>query len=392
MPKKIKDIRVLGFVLVLLAALVQPAFSKGSDIQFQGTVSRVDFASPTNSSITLRVMGFDVVVKVTADTDVDFHGDEAELSDIKVGDFVKVNGFFMNSGITAKEIDIVDRGDGEFRLRGLITAVRPVTGGTLITVLGVDILVNPDTKVERRGPTAGFTAADLAVNQNADARGFHRDGQFIATRVKVGNRDEDAIRVHFEGKITAVVPGRLTVDTEGGSSAIVLITSTTIVTGTPEVGKFVEVHGTLNSSLQVVASRIQVRSTRDDDEPSRPISKFEKKISILPVGAVSSVRGESEVELEQQGTVVEQQFEIEFKNAQVNTDYSVRVEVAGAGAVTLGTAHTNREGQAEMHLKSPARPGQPDLAALLPAGKTVRDITKVQILTTGGVVVAEGTF
>ena len=34
MPKKIKDIRVLGFVLVLFAALVQPAFSKGSDIQF----------------------------------------------------------------------------------------------------------------------------------------------------------------------------------------------------------------------------------------------------------------------------------------------------------------------------------------------------------------------
>jgi hypothetical protein len=392
MPKKIKDIRVLGFVLVLFAALVQPAFSKGSDIQFQGTVSRVDFASPTNSSITLRVMGFDVVVKVTADTDVDFHGDEAELSDIKVGDFVKVNGFFMNSGITATEIDIVDRGDGEFRLRGVITAVRPVTNGTLITVLGIDILVDSDTKVERRGSNAKFTAADLAVNQNVDASGFHRDGQFIATRVKVGNRDEDAIRVHFEGKITAVVPGRLTVDTEGGSSAIVLITATTIVTGTPEVGKFVEVHGTLNSSLQVVATRVQVRSTRDDDEPPRPISKFEKKISILPVGAVSSVRGDSEVELEQQGTAVEQQFEIEFKNAQVNTDYSIRVEVAGAGAVILGTAHTNREGHAEMQLRSPARPGQPDLSTKLPAGKTVRDITKVQILATGGVVVAEGTF
>src|SRR5262245_36995408 len=154
MPKKIKDIRVLGFVLVLFAAMVQPAFSKGSDIQFHGTVSRVDFATPTNSSITLRVMGFDVVVRVTADTEVEFHGDEAELSDIKVADFVKVSGFFMNSGITATEIDIVDRGDGEFRLRGRITAVRPVTNGRLITVLGVDVLVNSDTKVERRGSNA----------------------------------------------------------------------------------------------------------------------------------------------------------------------------------------------------------------------------------------------
>ena len=338
-------------------------------------------------------MGFDVVVRVTADTEVEFHGDEAELSDIKVGDFVKVSGFFMNSGITANEIDIVDRGDGEFRVRGLITAVRPVANGTLITVLGIDVLVNSDTKVERpRGSTAGFTAADLAVNQNVDTRGFHRDSQFVATRVKVGNRDEDAIRVHFEGKITAVAPGRLAVDTEGGSTAIVLITSTTIVTGTPEVGKFVEVHGTLNSSLAVVATRIKVKTTRDDDDPPRPISKFEKKVSILPIGVVSSVRGEAEVQLEQKGSAVEQELEIEFKHAQANTDYIIRIEVAGIGGISLGTVRTNREGQAEMKLRSPARSGQPDLAAILPSGKTVRDITRVQIMTTGGVVVAEGTF
>lgn len=392
MLAELKLIRVAGLVLILSAFLVQPVFSKGSDVRFHGTVTRVDLTS-ANSSITLRVMGFDVPVRVTADTDVESQGDETELSDIRVGDFVKVSGFFMNSGITATEITIVDRGDGEFRLRGLITAVRPVAAGTLITVLGLDVLVNSDTKLERRGPDGGFTAANLAVNQNVDTRGFHRDSQFIATRVKVGNREEDAIRVDFEGKITAVSPTRLSVDTEGGSTAVVLITTSTVVNGTPAVGRFAEVHGTLNSRLEVVASRIRVRLDRNDDgEPPRPITKFDKKVAISPVGTVSSIRGEAHAEFEQRGSDVEQELEIDFKHGQASTDYGIRIEVAGTGAVSLGTVRTNREGQAELKLRAPARAGQPNLASVLPSGKTVRDITKVQILTGGGVVVAEGTF
>ena len=392
MLAKFKQILVIGLPLVLIAFVAQPALSKGSDVQFHGTVTRVDLTT-ANSSITLRVMGFDVVVRVNSDTEVESLGDEADLSDIKVADFVKVSGFFMNSGITAKEITIVDRGDGEFRLRGAISAIRQVTGGTMITVLGIDLLVNADTKLERRGPDAGFTVANLAVTQNVDARGFHRDTQFIATRVKVGDRDDDAIRVDFEGKITAVATGRLTVDTEGGSTAIVLISANTVVTGTPGVGKFVEVHGTLNSSLEVVATRVRVKLNRDDDDdPPRPLTKFDKKISLLPVGTVSSVRGEAEVNLEEKGSEVEQELEIDFKHALANTDYTVRIEVAGSGPISLGTTRTNREGEAELKLKSPPRSGQPNLATILPAGKTVRDITKVQIVTAGGIVVAEGTF
>jgi hypothetical protein len=389
----VAGIRVVGLVVFLVAFVATPAFSKGSDVQFHGTVSRVDLSSAASSFIALRVMGFDVPVRVTTDTQVESQGDESELSDIRVGDFVKVSGFFMNSGITATEIAIVDRGDGEFRLRGLITAVRPAPGGSLITVLGTDVLVTSDTKLERRGPDGGFTAANLAVNQNVDARGFHRDTQFIATRVKVGNRDDDAIRVDFEGKIIAVSPTRLAVDTEGGSTALVLITTATVVSGTPAVGRFVEVHGTLNSSLEVVATRIKVKLNRedDDDEPPRPLTKFDKKISISPVGSVSSIRGEAHAELEQKGNDVEQELEIEFKHAQANTDYVVWIEVAGAGVI-LGTVRTNREGQAEVKFRSPARAGQPNLATALPSGKTVRDITRVRILTAGGVVVAEGTF
>ena len=384
-----EKIRHVGLGLILLTlALATPVFSKGNDVEFHGAVTRVNLANAANASITLHVEGFDVTVRVTTDTDVDFQGDELELSDIAVGDFVKVSGFFANSGITAREIMILDRGDGEFRLRGLISAVRAVSGGTLITVLGVDLLVDADTKLERRGSNATFTAANLAIDQNVDARGFHRNGQFVAARIKVGSRDDDPIRVHFEGKISTVATGRLTIDTEGGSSAIVLIDSSTIVTGTPAVGRFVEVNGTLNSNLAVVADRVIVKLNRnDDDEPApRPITKFDKKIRLNPVGAASSISGEAEAEFEQKGQEVEQHLEVEFKHGLANTDYVVRMDVVGSGTVLLGTIRTNREGEADIKLKDSA------LSAQLTAGKTVRDITRVQILTMGGIVVAEGVF
>src|SRR6266446_4406777 len=109
MFKKIRQVSFLSAVVVVLMALsALPAFPKGNDVEFHGTVTRVDLANAATASITLRVMGFDVPVRVTADTDVDSQGDELELSDIKVGDFVKVLGFFANSGIQARDIMILD--------------------------------------------------------------------------------------------------------------------------------------------------------------------------------------------------------------------------------------------------------------------------------------------
>jgi Domain of unknown function (DUF5666) len=393
MLKKIRQVSfVVGMAVVLMALVAFPAFPKGNDVQFHGTVTRVDLSNAATASITLRIMGFDVPVRVTADTEVESEGDDLELSDIKVGDFVKVSGFFANSAIQGREITILDRGDGQFRLRGLITAVGSNSNGTLITVLGIQVVVNADTEIERRGEGGPIGAMNLAVNQFVDVRGFHSEGQFIATRIKVGNREEDLIRVNFAGKITAVASDRFMVDTEGGSSALVLITPTTVMTGTPAVGKFAEVRGTLNSFLQVVANRVTVRANKDDDDdgPPRPLTKFDKKISIRPVGPTSSVVGEAEAELEQKGTDVQQEFEVEFKHALATTDYNIRIDIAGFGTLSLGTVRTNREG--EGHLKLKTQLGPLNLATLLPSGKTVRDITKVQILTAGGVVVAEGAF
>src|SRR5947209_6519416 len=85
---------LLSFFLIVLAT--SPAFGiKGSDVQFHGTVTRVDrTATP---SVTVRLAGFDVTVRVSADTEFEFHGDDVDLADVRVGDFLKVSGYFANS-------------------------------------------------------------------------------------------------------------------------------------------------------------------------------------------------------------------------------------------------------------------------------------------------------
>lgn len=385
---------VAVLVLVCGVAFAPAAQAKGNDVQFHGTVLGVEMQSATQGVLTLRVMSFQVPVRLTGDTEIEAHGDEVGLKGISIGDFVKVSGFFTNSTIVAKEVEVLDRGEGEFRLRGPITAVRTSAAGTVITVLGVDVLVDSETKIERRGPSGGFTAANLAAGMLVDTRGDRVEGQFVATRVKVGMREEDDIRVAFAGRITAISTGRLTIDTEGGSTATVLITTATTVVGTPAVGQFAEVRGTLNSGLEVVASRVQIKESRDsDDHPSATsATEFEKEISLTAVGAGATIRGEAEIEIEVEGGGLQQEFKLKISRAQPNTEYRIRVEIASSGQVDFGTFRTNSEGSAEVKFSTSPRDLRRDLRSLLPAGKTVRDFVSVQVLTVGGTVVLQGRF
>jgi len=378
--------RHIGFFcpVLLLLMLAAPAFSKGSDVEFHGTVVKLNLTPGANSTITVHLVGFDVTVYVNADTDVESHGDENDLSDIQVGDFIKISAFFSTPGLTAQEIEVLDEAGNDFRLRGLITGVRSTAAGKIITMLGLDVLVDSATKLDRRGSPDQITLDDLAANMFADVRGVERTGGLVARRLKVGNREDDAIRVKFSGKITAIAAGRLTIDTDPGA-AVVLLGSSTVVTGTPAVGKFADVHGTLNSNLEVVATRVDIKANKDDDGHPPPMqTKFDRKTALTPVGSISSVKGSVQLKLEQKNGAERQEVEVQIQQGQTNAVYSARITIAGS-AVTLGTIKTNAKGQGELELEGTA------LTSLFPAGKTVKDIAKVEILV-AGTVVAQGVF
>lgn len=383
--------------LLLLVLLAAPAFSatKGNDVQFHGTVGRVETTTGGQGTLTLQVMGFDIPVRISSDTEIETHGDQVGLDGLKVGDFVKVSGFFSSPQIVAREIEVLDRGSSEFRLRGPITAVRAAAGGTVIVILGVDVLLDSDTKIERRGPDGGFTASNLKVGFFADARGVQENGRFIASRVKIGSRADDAIRVDFEGRITHVDAGHIAVDTEGGSTAVVLIASSTTVIGTPAVGRFVEVRGSLNSRLEVVAARIRVNASRnadDENETSAVLGlDLAKKVPLLP-SLGSSIRGAVEIELELENGQLEQEMKVYFEGAQSLREYRIRVHLALGITADFSAFQTTSEGKAEIKFSSEAGDGLIDLRNLLPTGKTLRDLIRIQIIDLDGKIVAEGTF
>jgi hypothetical protein len=399
-------VRISASLAVLLFAMsfVTPGFAKGNDVEFHGTVVSLSMQSTSASTsttaatqgiLTLRVMGIQVPVRLTSDTEIEAHGDEVGQDGISVGDFVKISGFFTNGSIVAREVEVLDGGEGEFRLRGPITAVGFAQGGTVITVLGIGVLVDSDTKIERRGSNLGLNASNLAVAMFVDARGSREEGQLVARRIKVGFREDDAIRVEFAGKLTAVAIGRLMVDTEGGSSAAVLIANNTVVVGAPAVGKFVEVRGTLNSLLEVVATRVVVKNSRDDDDrddDDDDDDEFKKAVELVSiVSNASSLRGEAEVEVKREDGRLEQEFELEIRHALPNTVYGIRVEVTSLGLIDFGTLRTNSDGRAEVQFTTRPRDTRRDLRPLLPAGKTVRDFVSVQI-TIGNVAVLQGRF
>jgi len=384
-------VRILSALAFALFWLCPAALPKGTDVKFDGTVTKVEESTTTTGTVTVRVVGFDIPVKVTADSDIVLHGDKVGLAGIDVNDFVKVDGFFSTSGIVADEIQILDDAKGEFRLRGPVTAVATSAAGTTITVLGVEVLVDADTTLERRGPSGGITPADLQTGVQVDTTGTQKNGVLVATRVKAGNRDDDAVRVQFDGKITSINDGRLQADTQGGGIAVVLVTDATVVKGTPAVGEMIRVKGTLNSQLEVVADRIIVEGQEDRDDHEGE-EHFRKEVNLLPVASGITLKGEASVEYKKkENGSVEQKLNVAIRKGEPGKEYRILVTFGSAAPVDFGPIVADARGNAGVRFSSNPKGKERDLRPLLQT-ETVRNITKLQITDSSKTVLAEGSF
>jgi hypothetical protein len=383
--------------LFFLAAFSELAIAKGTEVRFQGTITRIDRISAVSGTVTLRLMTLEVPVKVNSDTEIEA-GDEIGLAGLQVGDFVKVHGHFSSAGITAEEIDVLDEFVNTFRLRGLISSGRVTPlGSPAITLLGVEVLIDLNTKIEARGSSAPFPVSSLAVGMFVDVRGTFQNNALLATRIKVGVRDDDAIGVEFEGKITSLSAGRLLVDTKAGGNAAVLFNSSTEIKGTLAVGKFVEVEGILNSNLEVVAKEIKVDgdddgdADDDDDDDDKDDDEFEKQISLVATSPGSSITGRAKIELESEHGTTKQEFEVDIEKAAPNTTLRIRVQIAGAGVFDFGQFVTDGDGKAKVRFRSDPSGSDRALVPLLPSGKKVVDFQTVEI-TNNNLVVLTGQF
>jgi hypothetical protein len=400
---------------ILLAALFAgTVLAKGAELKFESLVISVGQATANEGSLTVTIYDVEVPVIVNGDTEIEEGGEEVGLGDISAGDFVKINAFFADEGLIADEVKILDERAEQFRLRGLITAVDPLTDTNIITLLGVDVTVDGNTAITRRGTDAATAPGDLIVGDEVNVRGGLSDGVLLAFRVHVGVREQG--NIELEGEITAVSDTAVTLNLEGGTSLSIVIDGDTSVVGALVVGGFAEVEGRLLPDLSLLAFEIAVdedgdgdadddnrrgsrgdehsNNGRNDDEDSDGSStSIETGSEIILVSDATDLSGKVEFSYESEGDGVEQELEIELEHAPAGAVYDV-VVFFGDTAVEFGSGTANDEGEFELEFKAgddTPDDDDRDLGPLLPDGKDVRDITGIQILQNGDVIL-EGDF
>jgi hypothetical protein len=283
-------------------------------------------------------------------------------------------------------------------------AVGPATGGTLITLLGVDVLVNDETRLFQRGSDDPLAASELAVGLIGDVVGIFDDDQLVATRLRTGSRASEAIVVEFDGTIASIDGATLMIDTDGGGLATVLVTDETRVRGDLVVDAFVEIRGTLDENLAVVATSIKVDRDGDGDADD---DHAEDEANENGGGAVVDLRrgvrfdpatgeeleGEAETEFREtpsgQGF---QEVEVAFHGAGRNEAFFVRVTFASGAIVDFGEVRANGGGRVKVKFRTVGGGDTPSLSGLLPPDETARDVTRIEIINGDGTIVLTADF
>ena len=258
-------------VKLLIASLMMSlcaaggVLAKGSELKFESEIVAIGEADGGIGVLTILVKGFEVPVIVDDDTRIEAAGDEMGLHDLAVGDKVKVDAWFEDSAIVADEVRLLEREQEQFRLRGEISEVEfagtPTATGTLestrITLLGVDVFVDGETDIVSRGSGKGnrVPASDLLPGDEVDVRGSYDGGLLWADRIKVGERELGFIEL--EGEYLAPTDDGFRIDLRESGQLRVIVGDDTVVEGEPAEGAKVEVQGTLNESLAIVAAKVE---------------------------------------------------------------------------------------------------------------------------------------
>jgi uncharacterized protein DUF5666 len=403
--KSTKSIFQFVLAILLLSLVSSVAFAKGSELGFRATVAEISKSTEGDSTVTVSVFsdstGFDFAILVNGNTKIESNGNPIALSELEIGDFIRVRAFFSAAGIVAEDIDLLDGRIGQFRLRGLIDNITPADNGALLEILGISVLANANTSIRDRALGANKTVDSLVVGALVDAKGRVIDNAFIARRINVGKRREG--HVEFEGAITQINGGTIIVTTRrSGASLTVIINDSTSVRGNLVVDALVEVEGFLNEQLHVVADEVKVDANgngdagdddqgRDDDnDDDRNDSEVAREVALSNIAGNAGIEGKAKFkhELEDNGT--QQEFEVEIEDALAETTYRILVDF-GDGGVDFGSMTTSSLGRVEVEFDSSPEANEIQINNLLPSGKDVRDIQQVQV-TLNGTVVMEANF
>jgi hypothetical protein len=281
--RRLSAAKALFFGAVLFCGLFCSIYAEGlnnNEVEFTGTISTLVLNGEGVGTVFIHVENVDLRVIVNSNAELsDQAGDSIEMSGLAAGDVVKVKGKFSASGILASEIQLQAKTNDDFQLRGRITNVQSSGANTLVSLLGITIVVNSDTKITTdEGASAPVT--DLKNGMLVQVAGTISGSTWTATTIKILSEQKKKNQVRFAGTVQAVTSTMIQVEVDGVSGGLttVLLNSNTRIVGDLAKGVLVEVKGTLNSDLSVTATEVRVL-------PALEIKPDERKLKIGETGS-----------------------------------------------------------------------------------------------------------
>jgi len=265
-----------AFGLMALLAISGFAHANGlnnNEVEFTGTVESVIVNGEGLGTLFVTVNTIELRVIVNPKTIIQDESEELitmqdiAQRDLNKGLSVNIQGKFSSSGILANRIRILmqpeeedDAGDS-FLVRGHITEIQPSGEGTLISLLGINILINADTIIKKDGVV--MTVADLDIGTKVAAIGHIEDGVWVAAQIHILTPGKKKGLLFFEGTVESYddTAGVLQVAVTGSledNVTTVLVTPETQVLGVLEEGAYVLVIGVLNIDYTVTAREVRV--------------------------------------------------------------------------------------------------------------------------------------
>lgn len=252
-----KNHPIAWFILAL--SLPFSGLAAPSQVEFVAPISDIHEQTENSAVLEMAVTpAASVTVLVNEFTEIKDGDTVLNPTELEIGMILKVEGFFGDSGIIAKEL-LVTEGTAPIELRGEIAAIDEAT--QTIVVVGFELLVTNETKI-RDAENVGLGFSDLEIGQFVCVEAEADGDDIVALSILIGAGFAEHARVMVEGVVVELNGlESLLLQVEGLTDPMhVLFSDTTHIIGSLAVGAFARVIGRLTPELMVEADRIIVLS------------------------------------------------------------------------------------------------------------------------------------
>jgi hypothetical protein len=253
-------------ILLLPASFAMAQGLNNNEVEFDGTISSVVVKGEGNGTLFVHLDTFVQRVLVSSKTALkDTAGEPITLDALaeQIGKDVEVTGKFSSSGVLATQVRLLEgEATDTFTLRGHITQMGVSGPDTIITLLGISVLIDAGTTIEADGATA--SPSDLKPGTKIQVEGTISGTEWKATTINILTGVFKRGNLRFEGVVETwdKDSGLLEVAVTGapGNVTQVHVTAETKVSGDLEPDAYVLVVGVLESDLSVTAKEVRVLS------------------------------------------------------------------------------------------------------------------------------------